>query len=450
MSLEFKHYNIQKVGKLIKESKRKHIWKFKYNNAYYEVKALESVMSSMLRIMVQDAKIFSAKTSDDQKRRGIELEYNSLNLKFRKVSDRFDLYVNQSRFVDNTVVPTGSQFGDIKTAPIRKVQSMKAPAKKPSVDSEGETDRNTESNMGESYLVFNQDFGDSSGDEGFDNFGEREKVSSKTISSKDEDYGDFPRPVGKDAGFNINISQKNFDDKQPISMTFKKQQSGPGTSTATGRPSNDSIKNPGPPSKPSFKNLKDMNDDIDFLNFDSAPSNSKPDIGNFGQAPFSPKNAFPNITNNYPNSPRTGTLSRFNNNSNKQLTNSSRSPIDKNMGFAFDFAADNGQAVPQKKSNYARPPLSTQEAQPSNPFDAFAEFDAAPAQNIQSGSPFVKAPNQNTFNFQQNPFDDGFDVQQSLDNMTIGKPQYAQNPYQQPTPENMKSKFGNFNFMPNS
>lgn len=54
MSIEFGNYSVQPVGKYFKNTKQKHIWKFKYGETYYEVKALESKFSGKFRVMVQN------------------------------------------------------------------------------------------------------------------------------------------------------------------------------------------------------------------------------------------------------------------------------------------------------------------------------------------------------------------------------------------------------------
>ena len=265
MTLEFKTYRIEKVGKLIKDTKKRHIWKLMHGGKYYEIKAMESLMSGMFRIMVQNDKLFSAKVTDDHKRRGIELEYEGLNFRFKKVSESFDLYVNMNRFVPGATISG-------PTPPTNKINTMTRaePTRQYNEDQKMQV---VDKSISESYLVYNQDFDNSDEEDGFDNFGNKDKTTPRQNLTESR-----VRPGAKDTELNtITIQNKPTEVKGSMQFAFKK----PGapnvnTSSIGGQaPGNNSInlsanKEVKGSAKPFSKFGETPNpSDNDFLSFDA-------------------------------------------------------------------------------------------------------------------------------------------------------------------------------------
>lgn len=97
---EFGTYNVFEVGKMIKASKKKHVWKLKIDGAVFEIRVLESVMSSKFRVMVQDRIIYDHRSTEDAKRFGLDLVFQGNSLFIKKFSDnRYELQINGQKFL---------------------------------------------------------------------------------------------------------------------------------------------------------------------------------------------------------------------------------------------------------------------------------------------------------------------------------------------------------------
>jgi hypothetical protein len=470
MSLEFKSYRIEKVGKIIKDSKKKHIWKLKYNNKYYEIKLMESVVSGMLRIMVQDDKIYSAKMSDDQKRRGIELEYEGLNMKFKKISEQIDFYANMNRFVENTSV-AGEKVDAIKVD--IKLNKLKPG---PKVDMKREQEANMqiiEKSISESYLVYNKDFDDSDGDEGFENFGETDRNPKRNPNS---DSGN--KNALKDSGFNPSgLGSKTSDTKGSMQFSFKKPNQA--NTIAQQPPSNTRSNNYQLPqnsnreinkNESNFGGFKanEVRKDNNFLSFDFDSAKPSPQVKgsvqqrtnhkpvNFGwnDQPSQPPKADPfAFQNDFVPAPSPN-VSRPQALSNSGVKNAfSRSPMDKGLSFNFNFAED-GEVPPKPRENPNSNSKVAQNPQSGFKDDPFGDFLTFSGQNSQPPKPVVTSAPFDGFGFEQNR---GLETQ--FENFGFGsKPQplvnsqvFGQDLQKSQTdnfnfsqPSNLKSSNGNF------
>ena len=70
MSIEFKQYEVESVGKLIKDSKRWHIWTFDHKGETYTVVAIDSLVSNKFRVKIQTSMLYDDKITDEQKNEG--------------------------------------------------------------------------------------------------------------------------------------------------------------------------------------------------------------------------------------------------------------------------------------------------------------------------------------------------------------------------------------------
>lgn len=432
MTLEFKTYRVEKVGKLIKETKKRHIWKLSYNGKYYEIKAMESLMSGMFRIMVQDDKLFSAKVTDEHKRRGIELEYEGLNFRFKKVSEVFDLYVNMNRFAAGTkvTVPSGP-INNVRIEPVRNKVNAMIRAEPTKQYNEEEKMQMVEKSISESYLVYNQDFDDSDEDEGFNNFGTKEKTASK------QEFADSRIKTSiKDSGFNaINIQNKPSEVKGSMQFAFKKPVSsnvntsnfgGQGQDTSQMNSSANKEAKGGANPFAKFGEVSSPSNN-DFLAFDfgetkATPLSVKPlqqranvNTSNFGwntqtetQASHDPfADAFDQRQIHSPNVPKM--QSGVNTSGVKSSNN--KSPIDKNQVFGFNVPEEEQNSYKQNANQ--RPQTQNRPNAPSSdPFDDFLKFDVQPPQNqsVSNNNPQnVKANDPFAFGFESaNPKTPGF------------------------------------------
>lgn len=103
VNLEFRTYDVFEVGKLIKSSKMKHVWRLSANKRALEIRALESLVSGKFRVMVQDRIIFDQKANETVKKSGVDLKFENLTFKIKKVNERrFDLIACGERFVPLT------------------------------------------------------------------------------------------------------------------------------------------------------------------------------------------------------------------------------------------------------------------------------------------------------------------------------------------------------------
>ena len=159
MDIDFKSYTIEKVGKMIKDSKRKHIWKMNIKGVYFEVMALESVISSMFRVMIQEEVIFEKKVNEDERKKGIELEFNNVNLRFKKPNDQLELFVNLVKFN----VPKTKSKKELD-ATTEKVNESKVKTQSPVKIDQSPN------------IIFNSTQFEDSEDEDFETFGQKNKL----------------------------------------------------------------------------------------------------------------------------------------------------------------------------------------------------------------------------------------------------------------------------------
>ena len=97
---EFLSYNVFEVGKMIKSSKKKHVWRLSIDGKAVEVRALESLMSGKFRVMVQDRIIYDHRPHEEVKRFGLDLRFQTHHLFVKKLSDKkYELLFNHHKFV---------------------------------------------------------------------------------------------------------------------------------------------------------------------------------------------------------------------------------------------------------------------------------------------------------------------------------------------------------------
>ena len=107
--LEFGSYKVESVGKLVKDSKKRHIWSFYHNNESHVLIVTDSIMSNKLRVFIHRKKLYDDKINDQSKKQGLDFQYKQMTIKVKKVHDsRFDVFVNLHRFEPNKTVSEDS------------------------------------------------------------------------------------------------------------------------------------------------------------------------------------------------------------------------------------------------------------------------------------------------------------------------------------------------------
>ena len=66
------------MGKLIKDSKREHVFIVFVNNERYRVVIYESIYSKKLRLSIQGNLLFQIKASEDDKLKGFDMEFKGM------------------------------------------------------------------------------------------------------------------------------------------------------------------------------------------------------------------------------------------------------------------------------------------------------------------------------------------------------------------------------------
>lgn len=104
--LSFLSYSVHEAGKLVKVSKKKHVWKFLVSGEFCELVASESVISHSFRAQLNRELLFEAKVSDKQLTAGIALVAPACHMIIRKADDAgFDLIVEDELFVAPALKP---------------------------------------------------------------------------------------------------------------------------------------------------------------------------------------------------------------------------------------------------------------------------------------------------------------------------------------------------------
>lgn len=375
MSFEFQTYSIQKVGKIIKDSKKRHMWKFKLDQEYFEVKALESRISGKFRVMVQDSIVLTTKMNDEFKRKGVSVQAFGLELKFVKGNDKFDLYINDTKFIPQvkrtSILSKGivSAKADNLPKDSRAKLSMMDPY----------ADQNYEDEPGEqTYQMFKADFDQSSDDDDFGNFEKTKK------SDPSENLDKFKSPVSR-SGFNTtptiptvtNIKTNSLNSQQD---PFKNSPFG------FNQPKND-IEPFKSPQQNFTKFVKPVSDDDDFLSFDFGPKTTnpvKPSMplagpktsiqGNQGKTSNAFPDPFKSSSNSNTNSVTISEPSKFQVNQNKV---NQKGTANLN-NFNFETTSP---SPPQKQSNVV--PIS------QDPFSVFDNAIKPPSNQFVSPNPYA-------------------------------------------------------------
>ena len=103
--LEFGSYKVESVGKLVKDSKKRHIWSFYNHNESYVFIVTDSIMSNKLRVFIHRKKLYDDKIKEQAKKYGLDFQYQDMTIKVKKIHDsRFDLFINLNRFEPNKTI----------------------------------------------------------------------------------------------------------------------------------------------------------------------------------------------------------------------------------------------------------------------------------------------------------------------------------------------------------
>ena len=123
MTIEFGTYKVLDQGKMIKDSKRAHIWIVYFKDSRYEIIAKESFVSKKFRFYVQRKLISEFKTKEIQKRKGFDFEYNDMYFTLKKEGNRFKLFVNNHLFKKGSIVEGGDNTHNLNfSRPNKPVQ----------------------------------------------------------------------------------------------------------------------------------------------------------------------------------------------------------------------------------------------------------------------------------------------------------------------------------------
>lgn len=202
MSLQFKRYEVGGVGKLIKDSKRRHTWTFSRLGEPYTVVAVDSIVSHKFRVNIQKTMLYDAKITEDQKKRGLEFEFANMTIKIKKMTDnRCELFVDLHRFVPDKTINESIAEPEPKSIPMtsssiqynetflkfkrqtEQVNTDNSDKKKQSVAPPRATTQswvNTQPDKNfNDLLIFNDDK-DASSEDDFHNFGESNKMKRTT------------------------------------------------------------------------------------------------------------------------------------------------------------------------------------------------------------------------------------------------------------------------------
>ena len=100
MRIEFIDYNIRKKGKLIKNTKKVHIWDFRIEDKTFEIELSESFISKKIRVSICNVNIISKNITESEKNEGIMFIHKNINYKIKKnESKNFDLFVGGKKFI---------------------------------------------------------------------------------------------------------------------------------------------------------------------------------------------------------------------------------------------------------------------------------------------------------------------------------------------------------------
>ena len=100
MEIQFGQSLIRDIGKLIKESKREHIFIVFLNSVRYRVVIYESIYSKRLRLCISGNLVFNIKATEEDKLKGFDLEHQGFTLKIQKApkSKVINLFINGQQF----------------------------------------------------------------------------------------------------------------------------------------------------------------------------------------------------------------------------------------------------------------------------------------------------------------------------------------------------------------
>lgn len=314
--IEFQSYAVFEVGKMIKSTKMKHLWKFSVDDSPKELRALDSLVSSKFRVMYNDKTLYDSKASEDSKKFGIDLKTDDLKFRLVKISDRkFDLYVNNEKFKDNTKSQKSST-SDAKpqkkndlfsepaiTSKVKKPEPKAEPVKEKPITTDQKKAYTDFMNRKDDFLNYDQK-DDDSDDEIFNrdneksqfridasefDFTESKNTSNATknlatVASQSKDQSDpFDNPK---VGFKIKKKDapeisKNFDDF--MNFDFGREKA---ASKAQEKVQKPAVKSTAPPAQKA-------NDDL--FDFDNKPTkNAKHEENNYENFDeFSPKKVKP-------------------------------------------------------------------------------------------------------------------------------------------------------------
>lgn len=275
MLIEFKKYQVEGVGKLIKDSKRRHIWTFDRQGESYTVMAVDSLVSNKFRVKIQASMLYDDKITDEQKKRGLEFEFANMTIKIKKILDnRFELFVNLHKFKCDEVVNEKSETanpginqisvsnGQLKDNVIKfkkssehlhtPMEEKKTRFNKQSLRNNPVQRTSTQVDKNFNDLIMFDDEKDDSSDDDFQNFDAKTKIR-RTVTDKPAHNNKLDGFARNDFGFGFGKGETiNKTISKPNAINFKE----------------------GPKAEPQKKKM--VNFDDDFLDFETDVKKPEP------------------------------------------------------------------------------------------------------------------------------------------------------------------------------
>lgn len=197
MALQFHKYRIEGVGKILKDTKKKHTWSFSFKQEPYKLEVWDSLVSHKLKVEVQKKLVFNTRVTPVEKKKGLEFQFRDLAIKIKKVNDSlYELFINYERFLSKTTVENKQEkkTEKIETKKIdKKITKKEKKAKKNGDKSQGIFD---------DIVMFEEAKVESDSEDfiNFEGFEEKKKVNT--------DFSDF--------GFdNIDVNPSKITQSQP-------------------------------------------------------------------------------------------------------------------------------------------------------------------------------------------------------------------------------------------
>jgi hypothetical protein len=262
---------MEKVGKIIKDTKNRHVWSFVYNHEYFEVKAFVSKISSKFRVLMQGQQVLAIKMNDEFKRKGAEVVNQGIKLLFMKEKSKLKLFINNELFVPHSnSKPVVDQIPNYLSKASLKTDKKKIAGEKKNgiaftVDPKEEDQSNDQSEH--TYQIFKADDDEYSDDDGFANF-----QKSKGYSVKQESLTDNINRFKSPGPQFTNNPKQNINRDDPFNIKSE-------SIKVSGLAFSESNQNTNSMKSSNTQNfvktyVKPPIDENDFLNFEFEPKNS--------------------------------------------------------------------------------------------------------------------------------------------------------------------------------